>query len=456
MSERRAKFLAIAVVLMPLLALVPKFLLIQHALAGQTVEQTGFGFGDYVDNLLHSGEFRTCVRPPFDPCQPDRCLYATRMPVVPLLYAALAHVVGTQSVAIDFAKCILTAALLAGLLAVLMRDARPSLLGVVLLYALYFGPQALKHGAAIEYEEGLLLDLELSLAIAVSYLLRPELAATHSRRIVMGLTAIAIAVLMYFIKTTALLMLLVVSGLFVLRARAGWRVNLAAGILVLLPFAAWGLHNAATSSGGMHLSSSWNGENLFRGYNSDSVAIYPQISLDRIFDTRRAVLEDGTTVPLGDYAEHQQCFVDEWAWNESYAQRALAWLKAHPLEAALFNLRKTWVALVEIRHTPYHLSATERDSEYPRAVSVAMLIWMTLARLVSFFLVFRLLGELLARRNVEALWILGLLGAAFAPYIIVFSYQRHVVPLLVMAGALLVTRYCVAPRHMVVSRIAVT
>jgi hypothetical protein len=370
------------------------------------------------------------------------------MPVIPLRYAGLAPLVGTQSVAVDFAKCILTAVLLAGLLAVLVRDVRVSAFGVIVLYALYFGPQALKHGAAIEYEEGMLLDLELGLAIAVSYLLRPEL---QPRRIAMGLIAIAIAILMYFIKTTALLMLLVVVALFVTRARAGWRVNLAAGVLVLLPFAAWALHNAKNSIDGIHLSSSWNGENLFRGYNSDSVAIYPQISLDRIFDSRRAVLADGTTVPLGDYAEHQQCFVDEWAWNESYSQRALVWLKAHPLQAVLFNIRKMWVTLAEIRHTPYHVSATEPDSEYPYAVTVVMLIWMTLARVISFLLVFRLLRELAARRDVATVWILALLGAAFAPYIIVFSYQRHVVPLLVMAGGLLVMRYYSVPRRMAVT-----
>ena len=451
MSGRGAKFLAVALVLMPLIALVPRYFLIQRALAAQTVEQTGFGFGDYVDSLLHSGELRTCVRPPFKPCQPDRCLYATRMPVIPMLYAGLARLVGEQSVTVDLLKCILTAALVAGLLAVLVRDAQPTVAGVVLLYALYFGPQALKHGAAIEYEEGLLLDLELALAIAAAYLLRPELAASGARRIAMGFIALAIAVLMYFIKTTALLTLLVVIALFALRARAGWRLNLAAASLVVIPFIAWGMHTAATSSGGVHLSSSWNGENLFRGYNSDSLAIYPQVSLDRIFDSRQAVLADGTRVPLGDDSEHQQCFADEWAWNESYSQRALVWLKGHPLEAVLFDLRKAWVTLVEIRHTPYQVAAAEQDPGYPRGVNVAMLIWMILARLISFVLVFRLLGEVAGARRIGALWVLALLGAGFAPYIAVFAYQRHVVPLLVMAGGLFVTRYFITPRRLAVT-----
>jgi hypothetical protein len=163
------------------------------------------------------------------------------------------------------------------------------------------------------------------------------------------------------------------------------------------------------------------------------------------------VLDDGTTVPLGDYGEQQQCFVDEWAWSESYSQRALAWLEAHPLQAVQFNLRKMWVTLVEIRHTPYQVSATEKDPEYPRGVAVAMVTWMTLARLISLFLVFRLARELAGARRVEAFWILALLGAAFAPYLIVFSYQRHIVPLLIMAGGLLVTRYGITPRRAVVT-----
>jgi hypothetical protein len=444
MSMPRARLLAIALVLMPLLGLVPKYFLIERELAGQKIEQIGFGFGDYVDNLLHSGELRSCKLPPFASCQPDRCLYATRMPVIPLLYAGIARWVGAEAAVVDLVKCALTAVLLAGLLAVLVRDARPSLWGVLVLYVLYFGPQALKHGAAPEYEEGLLLDLELSLAITVSYLLRPELAATAARRITMGCIAVTIAVLMYFIKTTALLMLLVVIALFVARARAGWRLSAGMAVVVIAPFVAWAMHTAHGSNR-IHLSSSWNGENLFRGYNSDSLAIYPQISLDRIFDAPRAVLDDGTTVELGDYAHHQQCFVDEWAWSESYSQRATAWLKSHPVEALRFDLRKLWVALVEIRHTPYRTDATRSDPEYPYGVAVAMAIWMVVARLIFFLLCFWLFAELAAGRRGMALWALALLAAGFAPYVMVFSYQRHVVPLLLMAGGLLVSCYALTP-----------
>ncbi len=427
-------------VLMPLLALVPKYVLIAHSPdARQSIFATGFGFGDYARNLLADGEFRTCSNPSFITCQPNQCQYATRMPAVPILYAALAAVVGEQAGSIAFAKCVLTALLLAALLAVLVRDLRLSVAGVILLYALYLGPQALKHGASIDYEEGVLVDLELALAVAVSYLLRPTFLGSQLRTTAMGAVAVGIAVLMYFTKTTALLTLAVVAGLFLLDIRVGRRARLVVCGLVVFPFLAWGAHNYATS-GSVHLSSSWNGENLIRGFNSESLAIYPQISLDRILDSRQAVLEDGTAVTLGAYAR-RSCFADEWAWNRYYTDEAVAWLRSHPVEGLKFTFEKLWVAFVEVRHTPYKVAATVADPDYPPLVRAAMLGWMVLARLVLFTLVVRLIIDVRTGPRAVPLWTLALVGAAFAPYVAVFAYERHLVPLLVMSGGLLVFRY---------------
>jgi hypothetical protein len=438
-ASGKSAVLAGLVVLMPLLALIPKHFLIVHSPdARQSIFATGFGFGDYARNLLADGEFRTCTKPSFVACQPDQCQYATRMPVVPILYAALATLVGEQSGSIAFAKCVLTALLLAGLLAVLMRDLRPSIAGVILLYALYFGPQALKHGASIDYEEGVLLDLELALAVAASYLLLPTLLVSQRRTTIMGAVAVGIGVIMYFTKTTALLTLAVVAGLFLYNTRIPRQAKLAVGVLALLPFLAWGAHNYATS-GNVHLSSSWNGENLVRGYNSESLAIYPQISLDRILDAPRAVLEDGSSVALGAYAS-RSCFADEWAWSRFYGSEAIAWLESHPLEAARFTLKKLWVTFVEIRHTPYQVAATQADAGYPPLVRGAMLGWMVLARLVLFALVVSLIIDFRTGPRAESLWTLALVGAAFAPYAAVFAYERHLVPVLIMSGGLLVFR----------------
>jgi hypothetical protein len=77
-----------------------------------------------------------------------------------------------------------------------------------------------------------------------------------------------------------------------------------------------------------------------------------------------------------------------------------------------------------------------------------MVTWMIFARCVSVAFVIAALRRIFKGRITrggitqgdrrEAFWALLLLGAAFSPFVIVFAYQRHVIPLLLMAGTLLV------------------
>lgn len=432
---------------LPLLALVPKLWLIRHSLdAGSlSVFDTGFGFGNYIRSLAEEHAFRSCSLLPFDPCKPGICVRATRMPGLPVLLAMLSWVVGTGTAAVAAAKCTLLAILSTVFLAALSRDVRITIWGVLILYAMYLGPQALKHGAALVYEEGVLVDLSLCLAVALAYAMRPELSTSQTRRASMIMAAAGIAVVMYLTKTTALLTLAVVIGLVLTSGDLQMRGKLACIILVAVPVGAWGIHNLKTS-GVFSISSSWNGENLVRGYDSGALAIYPQISLDRLFDSSAAVLDNGSRVALGDYS-HRQCFNDEWSWSSAYSRMASQWLAAHPLQALEFLARKTWVTLIEVRHTPTYGSATDKGAEISPLVSASMITWMIAARSVFFWLVLRIVLDLIAGRNRRYAWALALLAGACMPYMVVFAYQRHTIPILVLAGSLLVFLYFVAPRN---------
>jgi len=211
------------------------------------------------------------------------------MPVLPLFYAGLAKLVGTQSAAVAIAKCTLTAALLTLFLLSIVRDVRFPLAAVVLAYALYLGPQVLKHGASLEYEEGLLVDLEACLGIAAAYLINPGLSAVYVKRAGMAFVAVLLVTVLYFIKTTALPMLLVVLALVICDRELRWRFKLLALVCAVVPFVGWVTHNYG-SSGTVQLSSSWNGENLYRGSSIEGMQLYPEILLDRIFDSSRATL----------------------------------------------------------------------------------------------------------------------------------------------------------------------
>lgn len=440
-SERTAQVRRALLIVLPLLALAPRLWIATHALyaSDQSVFGTGFGFGSYVQGLVKDGTYRSCAFMPFDPCNPSTCTFATRMPVIPLLLALLTQLVGVQSASVAIAKCLVTAMLSTGFLIVLSRDLRITWVGLVILYGLYFGPQALKHGAALDYEEGLLIDLSLCLAIAVSYPLRPQQTSCAGRRAAMSVAAVAIATLMYFTKTTALLTLFVVLAIVLMGTAVRTRAKLACVVIVAVSGILWTAHNL-NSTGVVSVSSSWNGENLFRGYDSAALAIYPQISLDRLFDSRHAVLDDGRIVPLGAYRS-SRCFIDEWTWSAEYSRRAGEWLAEHPYSAAIFFAKKTWVTLFEIRHTPMYASATDKRQESTAAQRAVMIGWMAAARAVFFLLLGYILLDLWAGRNRSHGWVIALLFAACAPYMIVFSYQRHMIPVLQLAGALLAILY---------------
>src|SRR5262249_18392854 len=149
-------------------------------------------------------------------------------------------------------------------LAVLVRDVRFSVGGLLLLCGLYFGPQTLKHGASIDYEEGLLIDLSLCFAIAASYLVYPSLTESAKRRAALAIAAVALAVAMYFAKTTALATLVVILAMVISSRLITWHWKLTAAVIAVAPFALWVAHTTH-DSGAVHFSSSWNGENLFRG-----------------------------------------------------------------------------------------------------------------------------------------------------------------------------------------------
>src|SRR3954454_20992951 len=133
LGQMRMSPLGWLLVALPLIALLPKFYLVTHTLggSGSQIFQTGFGFGDYVQNLRTDGTFRACATVPYKSCGAPACNYATRMPGLPILYTGLSWLVGTSSVAVALAKCTLTALLSAFFLFAFMRDARVSVWAVI-------------------------------------------------------------------------------------------------------------------------------------------------------------------------------------------------------------------------------------------------------------------------------------------------------------------------------------
>jgi hypothetical protein len=435
-NRRAWSLIVLLTVGMPILSLIPKYLLIEHfypaeeSIFGPQFADRQLGYIGYTESLVRYDRFRTCPASPYVSCDPKACAYATRMPVMPWLIADLTKIVGVGTVNVALAKMILTSLLASIFLAFLSLDLRLSAGRLMLLYGLYFGPQVLKHASSLEYEETILVDLIFCFSVAVTYLIRPDITESSLRRNLMALSALMLAGVMYFAKTTTLPVLIVTIALAFTNRRLPWTLKAASVAIIAMSFALWGHHNLQ-QTGEMRFSSSWNGENLFRGYNSLSLAIYPEVNLTRVLDSKSVTLANGSVVTLQDSA-HQTCYRDEWAWNDHYEAAAGDWLLQHPMAAAWFLMKKAWVALIEVRHTPVDADPVGRP------VAAAMVSWMIFARCVSVALVIAVLRSAIRGHRRETLWSLALVGAAFSPFVIVFAYQRHVIPLLLMAGTLLV------------------
>jgi hypothetical protein len=129
---------------MPILSIVPKYLLIEHSYpAEEKIFDPQFadrqlGFIGYTESLVRDDRFRTCPVSPYVSCDPKACAYATRMPVVPWLIADLSRLVGFSTIDVAVAKVILTSLLASIFLAILSLDLRLSVGRVILLYGLYF------------------------------------------------------------------------------------------------------------------------------------------------------------------------------------------------------------------------------------------------------------------------------------------------------------------------------
>lgn len=75
-----------------------------------------------------------------------------------------------------------------------------------------------------------------------------------------------------------------------------------------------------------------------------------------------------------------------------------------------------------------------------------MIVWRVLARRVLLPLLVCIVRDMGRGRLARSLWRLAPVPAGCVPYGVVFAYQRHLVPLPIMAGLLRVVLYLGKPR----------
>lgn len=427
--------LATGMVLLKLLAVVAA------TPTGESIYHISFGFGAYVEGILVDGRYQGCVD--------GICTSAARMPAQPLFFAAIG-VVSTSLMIAALVKAILLSTLVIWSFRYLLRlqvgsDRLKTGVWFFVGGVLVLSPVVLKHIVTVHYEEAFLIEILFVWAFAFLVALRQLASGAAERNNGVVVLAVTLSSLAYLFKSSMIL----VFALTLLLALCWWlrghsRAVLVTAVVSLAPMAAWGIHNQVATD---HFSvmTSFDGQNSYRGLNSEGRRMYPELYLDRLFDSDAVYTPDGEEIELPTLPDRSE-FSDEWSYDQHFRAEAMDWLKANPGEAAQFTLKKAWNYFGAIHKTPYTYDADARDLPTSIGDQVTM-AWLLLGRLIWLGML-ALLVLLWRTRDRAARWLcLGVVGinATYSgPYLVGFNYERHVTTYLVIVSAcvgVLLTEY---------------
>ena len=381
--------------------------LVQHR-NGAQLSSVGFGYGAVIDALDRTGTYRV-----INIHYPGIAFSAHRLPIIPMTLMGLRSLVGDDLAKIGYAKAFIFNALLALAFWIVGRNVTPLRLGHILLLAV---PLLMPFWVLTLFE----LSVEEAYIIPVLALLMALLWFSPSlpdgKR---GLfyAAVLLAALLPWLKHSQPYWALAAAVLLGYRTRS-WRktgIALACVCISLVGIAVFTLHVA----GRFTIHSSWEGWNLYKGNNPETLRTYPNYSLDTL-DYRGWVVADR---PLR----------DEWDHNDYFSQKAHQYIREQPGIFIQNCLRKIWVFFFEIRRTGRNLGATQDESSMLQTLrSVSLLLF----RLCFWCAVWQSL-KLLSRKNTSSatrlipisFFLLIILQGGF--HIIGFAYERHVMPLVV-------------------------
>ncbi|QAY96919.1 hypothetical protein CWB41_15230 [Methylovirgula ligni] len=421
---------ALLVVLMAVLKLVAVWFFVP---AARTTFDLGFGFDPYVRSLVAGRGYVSCGS--------GSCDVASRMPGLPLFLAALAPLTTSLRI-VDAIKVLLLSLLV--YLAVRGIDRRLAVrhcwqVGIYIALGLFLvlSPNLIKHASAAYYEEGYVLELLAITAVCLFFVAVAPREASAGRYV----AAIAAASVCYLFKSSLILVWGAVALLIVVFALTSGRRALAAGLVAvaLIAPAGWLAHNAIESHR-LSFMSSTDGENMYRGWNTYTLVLYPHCSLDMLFDPVTTCEGEAITSP---HEPGRAGFKTEWAWNDAYKTRATEWIRQNPGAALKTFAVKAYEVLLSPQLVPYRNYVPAPDGshliELPRSRGEADVgsLWLALGRLIEIFafgasLYLLIRGDSAARRVALASLALGVCYAT--PYILGFGYERHFSILIMLAA----------------------
>lgn len=398
--------------------------------SGQSIFQLGFSFDPYLRSLYEGKGFVGC--------EDFGCHRSSRMPAVPYFLYALTPLTLDLKVA-----AFIKATLLSILSFLVLRDFARRLTaetplhfafnGIVILF-LVFAPSLIKHMTVLHYEEGYLIEIVTLTGISsMSVLMRGKDALTLRA----ALVPVLLAALAYLTKSSQILVLVMVIVIIVSAALHAGR-RWAALVLLVVGLAApalWTVHNL-NAGNRFSLMSSYDGENMFRGWNANTIRVYPRCGLDILFTGINRC--DGRPLDLPEEISRFG-YVDEWAWNDAYKTRAMVWIASNPGDAVKTFGVKAATFLAMPRMVPFVLEQDGVEKWRKPHEEVLVGAWILVGRLLELTglaMVVVLLRRGDGRARAIAAAALGLMACYAAPYIVGFGVERHFSVFIALGAAL--------------------
>lgn len=393
----------------------------QHR-GGQSVRELGFGYGVLISAIEDTGAYRV----PAGVHYPGVAFSAHRLPFIPHFLIALQYALGDDLRWVALAKCLFFGGLLVSAGSLVLRTARAPLWAVLLLLGVGLTmPRWALNVFEVGLEEGYNIP---ALTLLFALLWFGNLAGRARPPWV--LTVGGLLVLLLFLKSSMVYWCLAVPVLVGLRWR-DWRA--AGGLLLMVAVGLYALAAFnARHSGRFTIGSSWEGWSLYKGNCADTASLYPPYSLD-ILDYEGKVVADR---PLR----------DEWDHNAYFKQRAVDFIRAHPLEFLELAARKAWIFYGEIRASGL---PQRGESRYARPEYLLQIPWMLAFRVLLWAAIGLALQTLWSARwapwrsdpAMVAVTYLAFLALYSAFHVVGFAYERHVMPVVIPTALYLLWRW---------------
>lgn len=405
---------------------------------GVPLSQLSFGFGGYISTIMSRGEYFSCIE--------NICNSSSRMPIIPLFLSALGLIVDDQLIVAMFKNFIFSIFLYFSLVA-LIKNAKRTRFQIIktsicILIVMVLSLPVIKHFSMITYEEGFIGELLVIytisyLAVICSISDLPSAEEIHWYATV----NLLLATVIYLTKSSMILILIlsILIGIYIIIAPGAsiqYKFKTYCAIFIsLFSIFLWVQHNK-NYTGQSILSTTYDGENLYRGWNSFSLKIYPEISLDRMFDSNLIVDRSGVKYEVPQIPSRND-FANEVQWNTYYKQISILWIQKNPIQSTILFFTKINNFFLSIVKTPFTSTADAQSIKLKSHESYEnslFTLWLLFGRSMQFLLL-KQCYEIYRKNtgNVSIVYGVFLLLAAYSiPYIIGFNYERHITPFLIL------------------------